>query len=351
MRVAVLVLVALVVVAPAHTTAQGTPPDPPYPPPGRLVDVGGWKVHLNCTGAIVPSRPTVVLEAGIGDFSVEWSLVQPELSKSARVCSYDRAGDGWSELGPYPRTMRQIAYELHTLLANAGERPPFLLVGHSYGGVLVRQYQATYPSEVAGLVLIEAGVDDPVRILPDGKLGHASDLPADKPIPAVKTSNPLRESDIPPGALAQMKAGLDKASSGANEPPRNKLPTEAQRMRTWALGQVKHVAAAVNPFETEELALLRAARMKSGTPLGDLPLVVVTRGLPDESGADARALEEEHKREHAAIAALSRRGQQIVATHSGHHVQIDEPALVVSTIHSVLSAVSGSTEVARRAAR
>lgn len=111
---------------------------PPYAPPGRLVDVGGWRLHLNCTGKASTSQPTVVLEAGIGDFSVEWGLVQPGVANFARVCAYDRAGDGWSDLGPHPRTLRQIVYELHTLLDKAGERPPYVLVGHSYGAWLVR---------------------------------------------------------------------------------------------------------------------------------------------------------------------------------------------------------------------
>src|SRR6478672_11580332 len=107
------------------TAGAQTDAPPPFTPPGKLVDVGGWKLHLNCSGEVTPSRPTVILEAGVGDFSVEWSLVQPAVARLARVCSYDRAGDGWSEMGPYPRTFRQIVYELHTLLDRAGERPPY----------------------------------------------------------------------------------------------------------------------------------------------------------------------------------------------------------------------------------
>jgi len=289
MHAACRVAIAALLLAGSRLTAQGTGPKPPFPAPGRLIDVGGWSLHLNCTGTASPSQPSVILESGIGDFSVEWSLVQPGVARATRVCSYDRGGDGWSDLGPHPRTMRQIVYELHTLLERAGERPPFVLVGHSYGGVLARLYQATYPSDVAGLVLVEAGSDDPVRVLPNGKLGHASDLPATRTIPAVQTVNPLREADIPAGALAQIRAGLDEASRTANDPPRNKLPTEAQQMRTWALGQVKHVAAAQNPFELEELAALRAARQALPFPLGDLPLVVITRGLPEDSGPDSAA--------------------------------------------------------------
>ena len=109
----------------AAAWAQSESTQPPFPPPGRLVDVGGWRLHLNCTGEARTSQPTVILESGIGDFSVEWSLVQPGVARFARVCSYDRAGDGWSARGPRPRTMHQIVYELHTLLDKAGVKPPW----------------------------------------------------------------------------------------------------------------------------------------------------------------------------------------------------------------------------------
>src|ERR1043166_4963557 len=322
--------------APARGQDPSAPP--PLAAPGRLVDIGGGGLHLNCTGDARPARPTVILEAGIGDFSVEWSLVQPEVAGFARVCSYDRAGDGWSDLGPHPRTMHQIVYELHTLLERAGERPPYVLVGHSYGGWLVRLYQATYPADVAGMVLVEAGADNPWRMLADDRLVRAADLATGRPIPAIQTSNPLCESDIPPAALSQMKAGLPEASLHANDPPRNLLPPFAQRMRTWALAQVKHVAAAVNPFEIEELASLRSERMKREHALGDLPLVVLTRGLPEEEGPDGAAREADHRQEHAVLAALSRNGKQIIAAPSGHHIQLQDPELVVSTIRGVVAA-------------
>jgi pimeloyl-ACP methyl ester carboxylesterase len=317
--------------------AQSQSAQPPFPPPGKLVDVGGWRLHLNCTGEARASQPTVILEAGVGDFSVEWSLVQPNVAKFARVCSYDRAGDGWSDLGPHPRTLRQIVYELHTLLDKGGVKPPLVLVGHSYGGWLVRLYASTYPAEVAGMVLVEAGADNPWRMLPDGKLARSADLVKGEPIPAVKVSGPLRLSDIPPGALSQMKAGAQKLAQSPNEAPRDKLPPDAQRMRAWALAQVGHVAAAVNPFENEELAGLRAERAKSEHPLGDMPLLVLTRGKSDEDGPDGKALEAEHRRDHAAMAAMSRNGKLIIAEHSGHHVQIDEPELVIKAIRDTLA--------------
>jgi pimeloyl-ACP methyl ester carboxylesterase len=188
------------------------------------------------------------------------------------------------------------------------------------------------------MVLVEAGADDPYRFTPDGKLVHASELATGASVPPVKTSGPLRVSDIPPNALAQMRAGARSLAAHPNEPPRNKLPPDAQRMRAWALGRLGHIAAGVNPSELEELAELRARRAKDPQPLGDRPLVVLTRGIPDETGPNAAALEAEHRRDHIAIAGLSRRGRLVVAAHSGHHVQLDEPALVVDAIREVLTA-------------
>jgi pimeloyl-ACP methyl ester carboxylesterase len=318
--------------------AQNENTPPPFPPPGKLVDVGGWRLHLNCTGEARVSQPTIILESGLGDFSVEWSLVQPGVAKFARVCSYDRAGDGWSELGPHPRTLRQIVYELHTLLDKAGVKPPLVLVGHSYGGWLTRLYALTYPADVVGMVLVEAGADNPRRFNADGKLVRSSDLSKGQPIPPVKTSGPLRVSDIPPEALKQMRAGAQALARNPNEPPRDKLPADAQRMRAWTLAQLGHIAAGVNPFEHEELAELRANRAKSKYPLGDMPLIVLTRGISEENGPDGKALEEEHRQDHAAIATMSRNGKLIVATRSGHHVQLDEPELVINSIREVFTA-------------
>jgi pimeloyl-ACP methyl ester carboxylesterase len=171
------------------TGALAQSSSPPSPPPGRLVDIGGWRLHLNCTGTPSATRPTVILEAGAGDFSVEWSLVQPGVAKFAHVCSYDRADDGWSDFGPHPRTMHQVVYELHKLLETAGIKPPYVLAGHSYGGWLVRLYRSTYPSEVAGLVLIEGGADNPWRMMGDGKLVRSSELASGRAIPAAKISH------------------------------------------------------------------------------------------------------------------------------------------------------------------
>jgi pimeloyl-ACP methyl ester carboxylesterase len=141
-----------------------------FPPPGQLVDVGGHKLHIQCVGE---GSPTVILEAGQGGLSSDWVWIQPEIAKTTRVCAYDRAGVGWSEPGPAPRDAEQIVQELHTLLENAQIPGPYLLAGHSYGGLYVRVYAATYPETVKGMVLIEAAHPDQWLRNPTGQAEYA----------------------------------------------------------------------------------------------------------------------------------------------------------------------------------
>jgi pimeloyl-ACP methyl ester carboxylesterase len=320
-----------------RATAQNDTTVPPIPPPGQLIDVNGWRLHLNCTGKASPSQPTVILEAGAGGLSVDWSLVQPAVSRFARVCSYDRAGLGWSEMGPHPRTLRQVVWELHTLLKKADVRPPFVLVGHSAGGILVRLYAFTFPEEVAGIVLLESGHERGVQVLRDGKLVRLVETATGRPVPDVKTFGPLRESDIPADALAQIKEAARNMAVRANEPPRDKLPPDAQRMRDWAFAQVKHWATNNNPFEAEELANLYAKWTRTSYALGDRPLMVLSRGRMD---SDNPEVEEEHRRNQAELLGLSRSARQVIAPNSRHEIMLDEPHLVIRVIREVLAAAS-----------
>src|ERR687897_752250 len=115
-----------------------------YPPSSEMVDVGGSSMHLHCTGE-EGRAPTVVMDIGAGGNLLDWQSVQPGVAKFARVCSYDRAGTGWSDQGPQPRTSQQIVKELHTLLGNAGVEGPYVLVGHSFGGVNMQLYARRHP--------------------------------------------------------------------------------------------------------------------------------------------------------------------------------------------------------------
>lgn len=138
-----------------------------YPPLGQRLDVGGYRLHLNCTGE---GKPTVVFDSGAGNSSLDWLLVQPEVAKFTKVCTYDRAGYGWSDPSRLPRTSQQSVDELHTLLVKAGIEPPYVLVGHSRGGMNVRLYTSQYPEEVVGMVLVDSGhEDDRSHLTPEGR--------------------------------------------------------------------------------------------------------------------------------------------------------------------------------------
>jgi pimeloyl-ACP methyl ester carboxylesterase len=138
-----------------------------YPPPGQIVDVGGYRLHINCQGSPMPGSPTVVMEGGNAESCLTWAAVQPEVARFARVCTYDRAGLGWSERSPKPRTASNITEELHTLLAKAGVEPPYVLVGHSIGGMFVRYYAHRYPDQVAGMVLVDAAHEEQYLRFPE----------------------------------------------------------------------------------------------------------------------------------------------------------------------------------------
>ncbi|HEX8352327.1 MAG TPA: alpha/beta hydrolase [Pyrinomonadaceae bacterium] len=307
-------------------------------PPGRLVDVGGYRLHLDCTGA---GGPAAVLIAGAGDFSFDWSLVQPRASRFARVCSYDRAGLAWSDLGPTPRTMRQEAHELRALLRNAGVPPPYVLVGHSVGGLVARVYAASYPREVAGLVLVDSTTED-VTLNYRGRLVRVRESAEGQPVPGVRA---LAESPPkPPTADDVKQAEFNRQVFGPPkiEPPFDRLPPAARALRLWALNNPK-LSAASEDFWAEELREMYEARARRPRQLGDLPLVSLVGARAGEPPPGVAAeewarLAAEKRRQKEALAGLSSRGRVVVAARSGHHVQLEEPSLVVGAMRQVVAA-------------
>jgi pimeloyl-ACP methyl ester carboxylesterase len=156
----VLGVLLLAIAGTIYQTAASEADQRNFPPPGNLIDVDGYKMHIYCLGT---GSPTIILDHVGGGSSMDWALIQPKLAEHTRVCAYDRAGYGWSEYNPAPRTLEQQAYELHTLLVNANEPGPYILVGHSYGARVARVYAAKYLQDVVGMALMDPGVlyDDP----------------------------------------------------------------------------------------------------------------------------------------------------------------------------------------------
>jgi pimeloyl-ACP methyl ester carboxylesterase len=270
-----------------------------YPPPGKMVDVGGYRLHINCTGS---GSPTVVVDAGWGDSSAAWGWVQPEVAKTTRICTYDRAGMGWSEASPKPRTAREFARELHTLLKKANETGPYVLVGHSLGGFTMLVYAHDYAEEVSGLVLVDA------QALPSPDA--ANPKPAPKP-----GANSL------PALLA--RAGLVRLLAGPLGSIKN-LP--GQDKQAYKASTV--TPRSVQTFLNEGMGMAEGgAQARAVTTLGALPLIVLSRGK-DQDAAWAAS--------QAGFLRLSTDSQQIIADQSGHAIHIEQPEAVVAAIVKML---------------
>jgi pimeloyl-ACP methyl ester carboxylesterase len=270
-----------------------------YPPPGQMVDVGGYRLHMNCIGT---GSPTVVIDAGWGDWSAKWRWVQLEVAKTTRVCTYDRAGMGYSEAGPLPRTAEQFAKELHTLLHQANVPGPYVLVGHSMGGLTARVFALHYAAEGAGVVLID------------------SMSPAQFPQSPTDTK-PQRASQSSgfsiPVVLARI--GLVRLFAGPlGFTPA--LPAEVQKAFT---------AFSVTPRSIQAWVDEGAGMPKSGAQaravktFGNLPLIVLSRGLDQEPDWEAMQAE---------LLQLSSNSQQLIADKSGHNIESDQPEAAVEAI-------------------
>jgi pimeloyl-ACP methyl ester carboxylesterase len=302
-------------------------------PPGVLVDIGGQRLHLHCTGT---GSPTVLLEAGAGDFSVVWSLVQPKVAATTRVCSYDRGGYAWSDPGVEPRTYAQLATELHRALERTHVGPPYVLVGQSYGGLVVRGFAARYRAEVVGLVLVDA-VHEDQRVVYGGAPHRLRDEAKGRPTPAPRIALGT--------AMIQRAAARPRPTTpdAPLDPPLDRLPADAQRVWRWAASRplAELAQRAEMDWSPEELARLHAARRTDRATLGDLPLVVLARthgDYPSGMAIGADSLERERRALAADLARLSRRGRLVFAPHAGHNIHLEDPALVVQAIGEVVAA-------------
>jgi pimeloyl-ACP methyl ester carboxylesterase len=268
-----------------------------YPPAGRLVDVGGYKLHLDCRGN---GSPTIVMDSGLGGSSLDWSLVQPELARTTQVCTYDRAGMGWSDAGPEPRSPAHLAEELHVLLQNGGVPGPYVLVGHSLAGKNIRMFASVHPADVAGMVLVDAR-------------SEVVEATAD-----MRAFTTALEEQAAQFSFAR-RFGIARLFGAAIIDMPLVPPALATQM---ALFQTTPAAI----VETTQEGLNRTAddETLASANLGSLPLIVIAAGenmgTPDWAAAQN------------AMANLSTNGQLIVAEGSGHAVHLDEPAIVIDAV-------------------
>jgi pimeloyl-ACP methyl ester carboxylesterase len=278
------------------------------------------------------------VETGFDEFATDWALVQRAVETSTRVCTYDRAGYGWSDAGPLPRTFAQIGLELHDALSRAGEKPPFVLVGHSFGGGVVRAYAMTYRADVAAIVFVDIVSENQRIPMGPDRVARIGDDARGRAIP------PPRE-DMTPRVIAPADGGPTAAQAleAASEPPYDRLSPELRQQRARALArpELQEAEASEREWSSESMARWRATP-QDGT-LGSLPLVVLTRavgGYADTPFASAGELEEERLASQAALARLSTAGRQILVP-SGHDMQIEAPAVVADAIRSVLALARG----------
>lgn len=281
-------------------------------PPGRLIDVGGHRLHLFCIGQ---GDVGVLLDAGLGGFSLEWLKVQSDLAAETRVCSYDRAGYGWSDAGPYPRTTARIVNELHTLLERAGESGPWVLVGHSFGGYTMQMFAKQFAAEVAGLVLVDS-------------------------------SHPDQSQRLPARDTSRESRGYRRRMMSWPVVPPN-FPYQARAVAYYLM----HRPAAIRA-QRQELGSFRTSgrQVALAGALPAVPVTVLSRGSrvwPENAWGDRmesqwQALQSE----------LGPRGGR-AATHvnapfSGHYVHLDQPWLVEEAILDVLARARADARLSAR---
>ncbi|GII01404.1 alpha/beta hydrolase [Planobispora takensis] len=298
------VLLALAGIAYGAETVAETGDDTRHPAPGRLVDVGGHRLHLHCEGPR-SGGPTVLLEAGWGESSANWSQVRSALAaRSIRACAYDRAGYAWSEPGPGPRDAARAAAELDTLLERSGETGPFVLAAHSYGGNVVRLLAGRHPGRVAGMVLVD--VTD---------ASGRSDAATGKAVPLMIGQMRLY------GLAARL--GLVRLAGDRLLPRNTPAPGREHAAVVYGPGTM---AAAVQEAEASMSSLRQVRAAERPGAWGDMPAVVIAARTGGPPGA------------HEALAGLSTRGRHVRAGTDEHYVHLARPDLVTGAIAEVVAA-------------
>jgi pimeloyl-ACP methyl ester carboxylesterase len=316
-----------------------------YARPQRLITLGdGRRINLHCRGN---GPTTVVFDSGASDWSSIWALVQPAVARTATACSYDRAGLGYSDPSPRPRTPTAIVEDLHQLLRAADIKRPIVLVGHSLGGFNAKLYAATYPADVAGLVLV-----DPSEDRAGARIGAVERRRFGKALEA-RTRREEREGfasvveHYAKCAQAAQEGDLDPASEQykrCTDPVRDPLGPviAADRARI----QVRY------PYQAAQASELRHsiygpvpqpnrcyARLFRPGAFGNKPLIVLTHGIYDMAEPTAELDYFEWKALHRQTARLSTRGVQRMVPRTHHNIEIDDPKAIIAAVEEVVNAV------------
>lgn len=297
------------------------------PPPGRLVDVGQYRLHLYIAGE---ASPTIVLDHSLG--GIEGYFLIEELSKLARVCIYDRAGYGWSDHSPYPRTSDQIVKELDILLTEAGIEPPYILVGNSFGSYNVRLYAHLFPQKVVGIVLIDA-------------LHETGMLKMSVPLQALKL---FFISGFGMSILGSMLGIIRILKDfGVFELLKPELRHVSQTSLNWvkrSFCRPKHWIT----MSREMINLDKSARqVRKAKHLGTIPIISIkassffkpsfwTIFIPLQGANQLR------EKMHAELSNLSTEYFQVEASKSGHFVWVDRPDVIVDAVRTVLDKITSS---------
>jgi pimeloyl-ACP methyl ester carboxylesterase len=319
------------------TDGASFPPDVLYTQPGQLVDVGGFRLNLYCWGS---GSPTVVFDSGYEDWAPAWSTVQPKIAKWTRACSYDRAGAGFSDPGPMPRTSVRIAEELHTALHRAGIAAPYILVGHAFGGDNVRTFAVLYMDEVAGMVMDDTDFTDlePKEMQDgdrDGREEFASQLR--KCGKAIAERKPL-----PPLGSSPSDQGKTCAQQFFRGLPEKKWSPELNA-KLLEIAQTKVALYDAYASEMEQMTQDEIYLRQHQPSYGSRPIRVLTSGnhgvghLEEKPPDTPKHLkyEKEMTAAQARFLTQSSNSKQLFARDSSEYIQFDDPETVINAIREV----------------
>ncbi|MBN2471565.1 MAG: alpha/beta hydrolase [Anaerolineae bacterium] len=306
-----------------------------FPPPGERYTADDLQLHLNCQGE---GSPTVLLNAGLGDPGLTWESVMPALAEITRVCAFDRAGYGWSEAGPLPRTSARQSAELHALLESAGVPGPYVLVGHSMGGLFSLHYASQHPDDIAGMVLVDStsimtleeiweATQGPVTDLSPEQQAELATIFSEESLNSINADPTLRalHALAPFGAARLLGAPMAEEEGGAAE----LLSAEGRDAYIAQARKAPYFSTVISEgTQVQATVMDTRAGFETNGGLGNLPLIVLTAG-------------EESVPQQDYLVGLSSAGTQVIVPDCGHYIQLEQPDVVIEAVQAVIAAARG----------